>query len=204
MGGRPPLYPGRPARHIRRPVLADAAVHVIRCALRRVSYGWVPHPMLSPKRRGGAFFGERERERETQRRRPTDIGYHMSVALLLCALPLSLSLPLGGGAVGDPTKRAKRDTGAPEALGTTIRIRLMFSIVLVHQGGPHPWVRPAPRGRLMGTPGHHLAPRVTDGGLSAFHLPTSGLKVVFHVSFRARRKWGGARGRRPEILQPER
>ena len=32
----------------------------------------------------------------------------------------------------------------PEALATTIRILLMFSIVLAHRGNPGVWLRPAP------------------------------------------------------------
>ena len=44
----------------------------------------------------------------------------------------------------------------PEALATTIRIRLMFSVVLEHRRNPGVWARPTPRGRLMGTPGAPL------------------------------------------------
>ena len=40
----------------------------------------------------------------------------------------------------------------PEALVTTIRILRLFSIVLAHQWGPRPWVRPAPSGTPHGPP----------------------------------------------------
>ena len=40
----------------------------------------------------------------------------------------------------------------PEALATTIRILLMFSIVLAHRWNPGVWARPIPRERLIGTP----------------------------------------------------
>ena len=44
----------------------------------------------------------------------------------------------------------------PEALATTVR--LIFSIVLAHRWNPGVWARPAPRGRIIGTTGHPLAP----------------------------------------------
>ena len=44
----------------------------------------------------------------------------------------------------------------PEALATTIRILLMFSIVLAHRWNPGVWARPTPRGRLIGPPGPPL------------------------------------------------
>ena len=66
--------------------------------------------------------------------------------------------------MGDPPLRKllvpsvfcfKLDTKSiPETLATTIRILLMFTIVLAHRWNPGVWVRPTPRGRLLGTPWH--------------------------------------------------
>ena len=49
----------------------------------------------------------------------------------------------------------------PEALATTIRILLMFSIVLAHQWEPRSMGPLAPQGRPIGTPGHPPAPMGT-------------------------------------------
>ena len=52
----------------------------------------------------------------------------------------------------------------PEALATTIRILLMFSIVLAHQWVPRPWVRPAPSGTPHGHPWAPLGTHRSAGG----------------------------------------
>ena len=52
----------------------------------------------------------------------------------------------------------------PEALATTIRILLMFSIALAHQWGPRPWVRSAPSGTPRGHPWAPLGAYRSAGG----------------------------------------
>ena len=66
----------------------------------------------------------------------------------------------------------------PEALATTIRILLMFSIALVHQRGPEHVSAPHTRGGLMWLPGHSWAPMGAHGTAGARLIPNHGLPLI--------------------------
>ena len=81
----------------------------------------------------------------------------------------------------------------PETLATTIRILLMFSIVLAHQWGRRSWVRPTPSGDAswapLGPPGHPPALLGTPGcpwergGGGGVRAPSSATQTIIRLLF---------------------